>query len=163
MPSSPSTAPGAGSGGHRARSGMMNGFFGVGPLELLVIAVLALIFIGPERLPGVIRQVMSVINELRGYAEDMRQELAPELEELRQELEGVGREVNQFTADLVSSTNEMAVETQQAIATAATVNDLMAPPPPLDTAALPAPAGVSPNGAGPDDDERPVFADYRPQ
>ncbi len=75
----------------------------------------------------------------------------------------MGREVNQFADELVSSTNEMAAQTHQAIESAATVNDLMAPPPPLDTAALPTPAGVSPNGAGPEDDERPVFADYRPQ
>lgn len=163
MWSSLPAAAGPGRREHLARSGMMNGFFGVGPLELLVIAVLALIFIGPERLPGVVRQVMSVINELRGYAEDMRQELAPELEELRNELEGVGREVNQFAEDLVSTTNEMATETHQALESAATVNDLMAPPPPLDTAALPAPAGISPNGAGHDEEERPVFADYRPR
>ena len=143
----------------------MNGLFGVGPLELLVIGVLALIFIGPEKLPGVISQVMRTVRELRSYASQVQEELTSELSEVRQEFEGFSREVTTAAEEVSQSANEVVTETQQAASTATTVPDLMAPPPARDfTPQLPAPSGVHANGAShADEEDRPTFADYRPQ
>ena len=143
----------------------MNGLFGVGPLELLVIGVLALIFIGPEKLPAVISQIMRTVRELRSYASQVQDELANELAPVREELQGFSREVTTATEEISQSANEVVAETQQVASAAATVPDLMAPPPPRDlTPQLPAPSGVHANGASrADEEERPAFADYRPQ
>lgn len=144
----------------------MNGVFGVGPLEMLLIAVLALVFIGPEKLPSVISQVMRTLRELRDYASNMQQEFQQELQGMREELEGVSREVGQFAEDIYRDTSEVAGEVQQVAdqATAGPVNDLMAPPPPREgTAPLLSPNGVHANGSSADaDEDLPTFADYRP-
>ena len=143
----------------------MNGLFGVGPLELILVGVLALIFIGPERLPGVIGQVMKTVRELRDYADQVRDELRTEFEPLRQDIEELSRDVNQFAGDLSQQVNDVANEAQQAADSArAPVPDLMAPPPPRDTTpALAAPTSVHTNGVTHTEEDAPSFADYRPQ
>ncbi len=147
---------------------LMGSFFGIGPLELLVIAVLALIFIGPQRLPGVIQQVMSTLRELRGYADEVQRELSGEFAEMRDELTEVTRDVNQFAQDVAAQTNQVAAETQQVTREVAAevqpaLGSLTAPPPPLDTPPpVPAQSGISTNGAGHTADDEPVFRDYRP-
>jgi sec-independent protein translocase protein TatB len=139
----------------------VNGFFGVGPLELLVIAVLALIFIGPQRLPGVIAQVMRTFRELREQAEHIQAELTAELAPLREELEGVSQEVGRFAEDVSRGANEMAAATERATSLTPPIPDMLAPPrASADGAAVPAP---SPNGVGrEEEDARPTFGDYRP-
>ena len=46
----------------------------VGPLEILVVAALALIVFGPQRLPEVARTVGRAINELRRMASEVKTE-----------------------------------------------------------------------------------------
>ena len=46
----------------------------VGPLEILVVAALALIVFGPQRLPEVARTVGRAINELRRMATEVKTE-----------------------------------------------------------------------------------------
>ncbi|MFN8557694.1 MAG: twin-arginine translocase TatA/TatE family subunit [Dehalococcoidia bacterium] len=147
----------------------MNGLFGVGPLEIVVIGVLALIFIGPERLPGVIRQVMSTIRDLREYADQLRAELAPSLDELQREMTGAVEELTTAVQDMGQDLTEITTEAGQAIQEADVrpeVSELMAPPPPRDvTEPFSAPSQVNTNGATHDADEpaRPSFTDYRPE
>lgn len=59
--------------------------FDVGFSEMLVIAVVALIVIGPERLPAVARTVGTLLGRLRGYASGIKEEVSNELrlEEVR--------------------------------------------------------------------------------
>ena len=47
-------------------------FFGLGLWEMLVVGVLAMIFIGPERLPGFIRQVVSAYRQIRSIGTEWR-------------------------------------------------------------------------------------------
>ena len=60
--------------------------FNIGPLELLVLAGVALIVIGPDRLPGFMREAASMLRTLRelatGARNQLRDELGPEFEEL---------------------------------------------------------------------------------
>jgi Tat protein translocase TatB subunit len=46
----------------------------IGPLEILVVAVVALIVFGPTRLPEMARQAGKALAELRRQANDMRSE-----------------------------------------------------------------------------------------
>jgi sec-independent protein translocase protein TatB len=54
--------------------------------EILVLAVLALVIFGPERLPRVIKDAGRMMRELRtmarGAAEDLKSELGPEMADL---------------------------------------------------------------------------------
>lgn len=64
--------------------------------ELLVIALVALIVIGPERLPRVARVVGLMAGRVRRYAQDFRQEINREIEldELKRLQEEVVRSAN---------------------------------------------------------------------
>lgn len=42
-------------------------FFGVGPLELVLILIVALVFVGPERLPRLAADLARTIREIRKY------------------------------------------------------------------------------------------------
>jgi sec-independent protein translocase protein TatB len=59
--------------------------FDVGFSEMVVIAIVALIVIGPERLPGVARTVGALLGRLRRYVGDVKAEVNRELqlEEIR--------------------------------------------------------------------------------
>jgi sec-independent protein translocase protein TatB len=155
----------------------VNGIFGVGPLEMLVIAVLALIFIGPQRLPSVIGQVMKTIRELREYATGIQNEFRDDFREMREEFESFQRDVTQSMEEMSRDVEEVSRDVNQLsteVHTTASestdaptpepVNELMAPPPPREgTVPLPATNGVHANGALHDDGEdAPVFKDYRP-
>jgi sec-independent protein translocase protein TatB len=53
--------------------------FGVGPMELAVLAIVAVIVVGPERLPGFARQAAQMIRTLRDLSTGARQQLRDEL------------------------------------------------------------------------------------
>jgi sec-independent protein translocase protein TatB len=54
--------------------------FDVGFSELVVIAIVALIVIGPERLPAVARTVGTLMGRIRRYANDVKAEVDRELQ-----------------------------------------------------------------------------------
>lgn len=62
--------------------------FGIGSLELLVIAVVTLLFVGPERLPEVMRAVVGTVQNLQDYWQQIYMEFKKEsrLDELQQDL-----------------------------------------------------------------------------
>jgi sec-independent protein translocase protein TatB len=52
--------------------------FGIGPQELVIIGLLALVVFGPRRLPGMAKDLGRFINEARSTVEDFKDELIPE-------------------------------------------------------------------------------------
>ena len=60
----------------------MNSFFGIGILELMLIIVLAIIVLGPERMPGVIRQIAKFIRQMRAIGSELTSQFSEELEML---------------------------------------------------------------------------------
>ncbi len=67
---------------------------GIGGLEYLVIGIVALVVVGPERLPGMLRQLGKWVAKARGMANDFRSsfdEMArqSELDDLRKEVEAL--------------------------------------------------------------------------
>ncbi len=68
--------------------------FGIGFPELVVIFIVALLVLGPERLPQVARSLAKWVNEFRRAADELKKELgAEELEQSRDELQKVRQEL----------------------------------------------------------------------
>lgn len=86
-------------------------FLGIGLPELIVILVVAVIVVGPKRLPEVAVQIARVIRQLRGYATDVTAQMRSELDELTREYEQVRKELQEFrqaaTKDLESVSREV--------------------------------------------------------
>ena len=53
--------------------------FNIGPFELVVLAIVGLIVLGPERLPGLARDAARLLRNLREMATGARQQLREEL------------------------------------------------------------------------------------
>ncbi len=64
-------------------------FLGIGPFELMLLVIIALVVIGPERLPEVIRSVMRTIAQLRRLSSDFTSEFS----ELSNEFKDIGKEL----------------------------------------------------------------------
>lgn len=62
-------------------------FMGVGPLELAVIIVVALLVVGPERLPRLMADVARTIREVRRYTGRLASEFNEVVQELEREAE----------------------------------------------------------------------------
>jgi len=62
--------------------------FDIGFLEMLVVAVLALLVLGPERLPGAIRTVSLTVGRIKRGFSDVRSQVEREIgaDEIRQQL-----------------------------------------------------------------------------
>jgi sec-independent protein translocase protein TatB len=78
--------------------------FDIGFSELVVIAVVALIVIGPERLPKAARTMGHLFGRLQRYVSDVKSDInrEMELEELRklqQQVQGAAREVESQLAE----------------------------------------------------------------
>ena len=57
----------------------------LGPLEIMLIVALALIFLGPERLPEVARQVGKVVGQVRRTTDDLKRTLDAEIRDEERE------------------------------------------------------------------------------
>lgn len=55
-------------------------FLGVGPLEFLVIAIVALVVIGPSKLPDLARQLGRASRSLSQAAQEFQQEMRREMD-----------------------------------------------------------------------------------
>ena len=53
----------------------------IGPLEIIVVGMLALIVFGPEKLPGILRSVGKTIGELRRMASEVTHDFKSGLED----------------------------------------------------------------------------------
>lgn len=84
--------------------------FNVGPMEVLIILAVALVVLGPERLPKTARQVGKAVSEFRRMTAGARRDLEEALntDEVREglaEVRGSVREVRKVVADLKGDVN----------------------------------------------------------
>ncbi len=91
---------------------------GIGPLEILVILIVALLVIGPEKMPELARALARLMRELRGAMDEVRQQF----EEITREDLLDTKEIESFYRDTIDS-----------------VKDSMEPPADLDEASKPPP------------------------
>ncbi len=84
--------------------------FDIGFWELIIIAIIGLIVLGPERLPIAIRNVAHMIGKVRKMATDVQNELEQEikLQELKEDLKKVEQmEGSILPPDLQKSIDEL--------------------------------------------------------
>ncbi|QCZ94757.1 Sec-independent protein translocase protein TatB [Salinimonas iocasae] len=84
--------------------------FDIGFWELLVIGVLALLVLGPERLPGAIRSTMNTVRGVRNAASGFKQEVEHQLRvhELHENLKKAEQQgLKDISPDLKKSVDEL--------------------------------------------------------
>jgi len=85
--------------------------FDIGFTELMVIGVVALIVIGPERLPGVARTVGHLAGRLQRYVSDIKADISREMEfdelrKMRDSMEEAATEVENTVRKELSKTED---------------------------------------------------------
>jgi len=128
----------------------------VGMTELLVIAIVALIVVGPKDLPVLLRRFGQFMAKLRGMASEFRasfDEMArqSELDDLRKEVEAMrrgqfggtdyGGEVNAAVSEIEQSMADVGVQLHPPMSYQ---YDTTEPPPPLQISEAPAPEPKKP-------------------
>jgi Tat protein translocase TatB subunit len=81
-------------------------FFNIGTPELILIFIIALIVVGPRRLPEIARQLGKIVNDLRRMSQEFTTEMMRELEPPAKELTEMTRELN----ILAEETKEIAAQ-----------------------------------------------------
>jgi sec-independent protein translocase protein TatB len=139
--------------------------FDVGFSELMVIAVVALIVIGPERLPRVARTMGHLFGRLQRYVNDVKADINREIEldELRKfksTFEDAARGFEGTVNTTVDSVQSEVSKTETELNALTKIEDTAAVPPgapqpaPADTASQPGEAGHEPQGGAPPPPEK---------
>ena len=89
-------------------------FLGIGLPELVVVLIIAVIVVGPKRVPEVAVQLARLIRRLRGYATDVTSQMRGELDELTREYEQVRKELQEFRDSTVRDVNRVTREVNRA-------------------------------------------------
>jgi len=127
--------------------------FDIGFSEIVVIGAVALIVIGPERLPKVARTAGILFGRMQRYVNDVKADISREieLEELRQ----LQNDVHEAARSMETAVNQGINDTQQALTqTIAPALDTLrgaepaSPPAPETAAASPAPVAGAIEHAG---------------
>ena len=110
--------------------------FDIGFSELLVIAIVALIVIGPERLPKVARTLGHLFGRMQRYVNDVKADIAREmeLEELRKLQSTVEDAARAIETSVKKEVNETRAELDQVAQSANPVADYPELPPASGTA-----------------------------
>ena len=76
--------------------------FGLGFMEILFIAIIAIIFLGPDKLPGAMVEIAKFIKSAKNAITDVKQSLSEEvnLEQLKQEALSYKEQLNKATEEL---------------------------------------------------------------
>ena len=100
--------------------------FDIGFAELIIIAVVGLLVIGPERLPSAIRTASLWLNRIKRGFNDIKQEVQQEIhndavmQELRKTGEQLKKETQDFGQDIQNATESPSEPTPEVTATAHT-------------------------------------------
>ena len=83
--------------------------FGVGLPEMMIIAVVALVFIGPDKLPGVLRSIGKGLVQLKRATSDVRTTVQDEMNKIEDEIElkDVRESAQNFSNELGGVANKM--------------------------------------------------------
>ena len=114
--------------------------------EIVVIAVVALIVIGPERLPKVARTLGHMFGRLQRYVNDVKADINREMEldelrKLQREMQGAAREFEQSVTSAASEVQAGVRSVERDLNDAAATPAGIAPAAATAPAAQPAPEG----------------------
>jgi sec-independent protein translocase protein TatB len=103
--------------------------FDIGFAELVIIAVVGLLVVGPERLPGAIRTGSAWLNRFRRGFNDLKREVQQELhnDAVMQELRKTGEQLKSDTENLKKDIQKTTESVSQS------VSEVMPPQPTDDT------------------------------
>jgi sec-independent protein translocase protein TatB len=76
--------------------------FGIGPLEIVLIALVAFIVLGPDRIPGVMRQLGQWARQLREMSHNITRDYNTEIREITGEITALQDEIRSIQRDLGS-------------------------------------------------------------
>lgn len=95
--------------------------FDIGFSELMVIGLVALVVIGPERLPKVARTIGHLVGRLQRYVADVKTDInrEMELEELRKMRDSVQQTASAFESSVTSELNKTSDGLNESLAQAA--------------------------------------------
>ncbi len=74
--------------------------FGIGPLEILLIVLVAFIVLGPDRIPGAMRQLGKWTRQLRETANNITRDYNTEIREITGEITALQEEIRSIQRDL---------------------------------------------------------------
>ena len=83
--------------------------FGIGIPEIIIIAAVALIFIGPDKLPGVLRSIGKGLVEIKRATSDVRSTMQNEMQKIEEEIElsEVRKSAEDFSNEFGGVTNKI--------------------------------------------------------
>ncbi len=76
--------------------------FGIGPLEIALVVLIAFIVLGPERIPGTMRQLGKWTRQLRETVNNITRDYNTEIRELTGEITALQDEIRSIQRDLGS-------------------------------------------------------------
>jgi Tat protein translocase TatB subunit len=82
-------------------------FFNIGTAELILIFIIALIVVGPRRLPEIGREIGKILSDIRKMSQEFTTDLTRELEVPAKELTEMTRELEAPAKELREMTREM--------------------------------------------------------
>jgi len=82
-------------------------FMGIGPAEIIVILVVALVVVGPERLPRLAADIARTIRELRKYTSSITAEFTDVIHDFEKETEGERSQWKEIGEGLTSATRSV--------------------------------------------------------
>ncbi len=105
--------------------------FDIGFTELMVVGVVALIVIGPERLPRVARTAGHLIGRLQRYVADVKADISREAEfdELRKAKDEVQQAASEFESSMNEDLRKAETDLNRSVAEAAGESEPEAPAP----------------------------------
>ena len=121
-------------------------FLGIGMPELILILVVAVIVVGPKRLPEFAVQLARVIRQMRGYATDVTAQMRSELDELTREYEEMRKELTAVRDTATKEIESVTREVDRAVREAPAIIESSAEPPPEER--LPRQRGETPPDDG---------------
>lgn len=87
--------------------------FDIGLPELMIILLLGLVLLGPDRLPGVIRQVTGVIRQLRSSYGDAVATFKDQLGDVQEDIDAIRGEISSIQGEVRSTAEDVQKDVQQ--------------------------------------------------
>ena len=139
--------------------------FGVGPFELLMIALIAFIILGPERIPGAMRWLGRTVRQVRQMSQQLTKDYGPEIKEITGEISAVQAELRSIQRDLTDMTRGLVTGTEvihpPKAANPASTEPTTPVVPPIAPPTLSTPPTDSPVSIEPSVADDPDIIDYR--
>src|SRR5690606_31607656 len=88
-------------------------FLGIGYQELLLVLVLLLVVVGPERLPQMAYQIGRAVREMQKYARAVRDEFSEELGYIEEQYQTIRGDIDEARTEMRKQSQELNQEIKQ--------------------------------------------------